>query len=107
MTKKPSRCSRARLGRDRLAAEPAAAQTLISACGGLPLALAIIAARAASTPELSLAAIADQLAATRTLADEGTDPVSALDPLETGDEATSIRSVFSWSCRPLTSATAR
>jgi tetratricopeptide (TPR) repeat protein len=97
----------ARLGPDRLAAEPGAAQKLIGACGGLPLALAIVAARAASTPGLPLAAIAGELAAAGTLARAGADLPGDLDALETGDAATSIRTVFSWSYRQLTGGAAR
>jgi hypothetical protein len=93
----------ARLGPDRLAAEPDAVGSLISACGRLPLALAIIAARAASMPGLSLAETAAQLMG----ASEGRDRTSELDALETGDEASSLRNVFSWSCRPLSSGAAR
>src|SRR6266550_4506369 len=48
----------ARLGGDRLAAEPAAAQELIGLCARLPLALAIATARAATQPAPPLAALA-------------------------------------------------
>ena len=97
----------ARLGPDRLAAEPDAARRLISACGGLPLALAIVAARAASMPGLPLAGIADELAAASPSARAGAELTGDLDALETGDEATSIRNVFSWSYQQVTSGAAR
>src|SRR5215467_10303119 len=97
----------ARLGPDRVAAEPGAVDSLISACGRLPLALAITAARAASMPGLSLAGIAAQLTGGGAWTGEDGDAAGALDPLETGDEATSIRDVFSWSSRQLTSGAAR
>ena len=54
----------ARLGADRMDAEPDAAAKLIRLCGRLPIALAITAARAAASPQLPLAAFADDLADT-------------------------------------------
>lgn len=50
-----------RLGADRVAAEPGVLGEIIAGCGGLPLALAIVAARATSEPELPLAALAIEL----------------------------------------------
>src|SRR6185436_1641582 len=44
----------ARLGRSRVAAEPAAADEIIASCARLPLALAIVAARAATRPQFPL-----------------------------------------------------
>ena len=44
-----------------VAAEPAAADELITRCARLPLALAIVAARAATHPHLSLGALAAEL----------------------------------------------
>ncbi|GIJ71773.1 hypothetical protein Voc01_066900 [Virgisporangium ochraceum] len=82
-----------RLGADRLAAEPEAAEELVTRCARLPLALAIVAARAATNPGFPLRAIADDLRGLDGLADE--------DP--TGD----IRAVFSWSVATLSPATAR
>lgn len=55
------------------------------------MALAIAAGRIASTPGLPIVAVAREL----------TDPRSCLDALDTGDAATSARSVFSWSYRKL------
>lgn len=49
------------LGQDRLQAEPAAARELITCCDGLPMALSIIAARAAVRPTVPLAALAAEL----------------------------------------------
>jgi tetratricopeptide (TPR) repeat protein len=74
-----------RLGADRLAAEPAAVADLIRLCAGLPLALSIAAAHAAANPSLPLAAQAADLRQAR------------LDALATGDTATDVRAVFSWS----------
>jgi tetratricopeptide (TPR) repeat protein len=85
------------LGLDRLAAEPHAVTELILRCGRLPLALSIIAARAASYPGFPL----------RLLAEELRDEFSQLDALDTGDLTTNIRAVFSWSYRQLPVATAR
>jgi tetratricopeptide (TPR) repeat protein/transcriptional regulator with XRE-family HTH domain len=83
-----------RLGAARLAAEPAAADQLIRLCGGLPLALAITAARASARPEIPLAALAAELH----------DTPHRLDALDTGDSAASIRAVFSWSVQGLSPA---
>ena len=78
-----------RLGASRLAQEPAAVEALISLCAGLPLALSITAARAAAHPGMPLAALATQLTETR------------LDALATGEVATDVRAVFSWSYQNL------
>jgi DNA-binding SARP family transcriptional activator/tetratricopeptide (TPR) repeat protein len=87
----------ARLGRERVAREPAAVIGLIRLCAGLPLALAVMAARAAESPDLPLAALEAGLAR---------EP-GRLDALDSSDEATSVRSVFSWSYRQLSEAAAR
>ncbi|MEV7445688.1 helix-turn-helix domain-containing protein [Streptomyces sp. NPDC091204] len=50
------------LGPDRVAAEPGAAQQLGELCGGLPLALRVVAARLAGRPDRSLNAMAVELA---------------------------------------------
>ncbi|MHA5054569.1 AfsR/SARP family transcriptional regulator [Streptomyces sp. SD15] len=50
-----------RVGPGRLAAEPGAAEEIIARCGRLPLALAIVAARAISRQDFPLAAIAAEL----------------------------------------------
>jgi tetratricopeptide (TPR) repeat protein/transcriptional regulator with XRE-family HTH domain len=86
-----------RLGADRVAAEPAAVDQIITACARLPLALAIVAARAATRPQLSLAALADELRDRR----------SRLDALTTGDLITDVRAAFSWSYHALTPGAAR
>ena len=86
-----------RLGRERLDREPGTAEELTSLCSGLPLAVAIVAARAAARPGLALADLADELQVAQ----------SRLDALETGDPATSVRAVFSWSYRQLAEAAAR
>jgi DNA-binding SARP family transcriptional activator len=84
-----------RIGPGRAAAEPGVVAELAVLCGGLPLALAIVAARAADRPGFPLAALAAELAAQR------------LDALEAGDMASSVRAVLSWSYRQLSPAAAR
>jgi DNA-binding SARP family transcriptional activator/Tfp pilus assembly protein PilF len=86
-----------RLGRDRVDREPGAAETLTRLCSGLPLALAIVAARAAARPGLTLTDLAAELLNAQ----------SRLDALDTGDPATSVRAVFSWSYQQLSEAAAR
>jgi DNA-binding SARP family transcriptional activator/tetratricopeptide (TPR) repeat protein len=86
-----------RLGPGRVAAEPAAASELARLCAGLPLALAVTAARAAARPDLTLAALAADLAGSR----------GRLDALTTGDDTTDVRAVFSWSYRQLSTPAAR
>lgn len=86
-----------RLGRDRMAKEPDAVEAIIEACAHLPLALAIVAARATLNPSLRLATLADQLRDSR---DE-------LDALDIGDDVTNVRAVFSWSHRVVTAEAAR
>lgn len=50
-----------RIGEGRTAAEPDAVERLLVRCDGLPLALSIVAGRAAAVPSLPLAALADEL----------------------------------------------
>lgn len=91
----PAECRQlleARLSQDRMAKEADAIESIISSCGRLPLALAIVAARAALNPSLSLS----------TLAGELHDARDDLDVLDTGDDATNVRAVFSWSQRAIT-----
>jgi predicted ATPase len=54
----------ARLGADRVAAEPDAVRELIGRCAGVPLALAIVATRATTSPGLPLAAMIGELSDT-------------------------------------------
>ena len=94
----------ARLGPERVAAEPEAVTELISRCGHLPLALAVMAARAAADPGLPLGVLAGQLAgaadAEAAAAGGGAGP-GRLEVLETGDPATSLGQLLSWSHRQL------
>jgi DNA-binding SARP family transcriptional activator/transcriptional regulator with XRE-family HTH domain len=57
------------LGAGRAMAEPLAVSELIALCGGLPLALCDVAARAIARPDLSLAALAAEMRGARTRLD--------------------------------------
>jgi DNA-binding SARP family transcriptional activator len=81
----------ARLGASRVAAERHAADEIIAGCARLPLALAVAAGRAVSRPDLSLAAMADDLS----------DAAVRLDVLSSGERDTDLRTVFSCSYRAL------
>ena len=98
----------ARLGPERVAAEPEAVTELAGRCGHLPLALAVMAARAAADPGLPLSALAGQLAAAAgaEAAAAGVGP-GRLEVLETGDPATSLRQLLSWSHRQLSPSAAQ
>ncbi|MFJ1806792.1 MULTISPECIES: BTAD domain-containing putative transcriptional regulator [unclassified Streptomyces] len=87
----------ARLGAPRTEAEPAAVADIVTRCAGLPLALAVVAARAATQPRIPLA----------TLADELRDTGDRLDALDGGDPASQVRAVLSWSYDALSPAAAR
>ncbi|HEU5108265.1 MAG TPA: tetratricopeptide repeat protein [Micromonosporaceae bacterium] len=80
-----------RLGDARLAAEPEAVEEILARCARLPLALAIVAAHAATHPGVRLADLAADLRDAR----------RRWDPL------TDVRSVFSWSYRTLDPQAAR
>ncbi|WP_245606293.1 AfsR/SARP family transcriptional regulator [Streptomyces himastatinicus] len=86
-----------RIGVERAAAEPQAVEDVVTVCAGLPLALAIVAARAATHPRFSIAALADELHDAR----------GSLDAFEGGDATTDVRAVFSWSYHTLGDDTAR
>jgi DNA-binding SARP family transcriptional activator len=88
----------ARLGTQRLASEPTAVAELVHQCGHLPLALAVIAARAAAAPVMTLAALAAELADAEGAERAGSTGVRGrLDALDTGDPATSLRELLSTS----------
>jgi tetratricopeptide (TPR) repeat protein len=80
-----------RLGADRVDAEPAAASEIAVRCANLPLALALVAARAATHPGFPLAALAAELRA-------GSGGLAAFDA---ADPTVEVRAVFSWSYREL------
>jgi tetratricopeptide (TPR) repeat protein len=85
-----------RLGVERVSAEPDSIDQIIRACARLPLALAVVAARAQHTG-FPLAVLAGQL---REAGDR-------LDVLDAGDAPGQVRSAFSWSYRALTPVAAR
>ncbi len=78
------------LGERRIAGEPAAAAELVQRCAGLPLALAIAAARAAAN-DFPLARLAGELR----------DASARLDALEIGELSTDLRAVFQTSMAAL------
>ncbi|MEV0615387.1 BTAD domain-containing putative transcriptional regulator [Nonomuraea sp. NPDC050404] len=84
-----------RLGAARVAAGDAAVSDVIALCKGLPLALSIIAARAAAQPRRSLMGLVAELR------DEG------LDALDDNDPSASLPAVLSWSLRALTAEQAQ
>jgi len=86
-----------RVGPGRITAEPAAVAELIGQCARLPLALSIAAARSAARPDRPLAAVAAELCGIQ----------ARLDALDTGDAATDVRTVFSWSCQQLSEPAVR
>jgi DNA-binding SARP family transcriptional activator len=85
------------LGSSRVAEDPAATDELIQLCAGLPLALSIAAARSASQPSLSLAALSAELR----------DAGGRLDALDAGHAATNVRAVLSWSYQQLNASAGR
>ena len=87
----------ARLGQDRISAEPAAAAELIRQSARLPLALSVASARAVTRPGITLAALVAELRDARV----------RLDALEADDAATDLRAVFSSSLAWLTESAAR
>ncbi|MFI0508358.1 BTAD domain-containing putative transcriptional regulator [Streptomyces sp. WSLK1-5] len=86
-----------RLGSDRVAAEPAAADEIGELCAGLPLALACVAARAALHPHFPLAAVAAELR----------EADGSLDAFARSDTSLDVGTVFSWSTRAVSDAAAR
>jgi tetratricopeptide (TPR) repeat protein len=86
-----------RIGRSRVEAEPAEAADIVAACARLPLALSVVAARAAMHPGFSLATLAAELRQSR----------GGLDSFAGGDTVSDVRTVLSWSYRTLSPAGAR
>jgi tetratricopeptide (TPR) repeat protein/transcriptional regulator with XRE-family HTH domain len=86
-----------RLGVDRLSAEPHAVNQIIASCSWLPLALAIVAVRAATHPQFPLAALAAELR----------EASGGLDAFDGGDAPIDVRTVFSWSYHALGAEAAR
>ena len=88
---------RRRMGDKPLEKEPEAVAELIRLCAGLPLALAIAAARVVSSPHMALSALAAEMR----------DERNRLDGLDVGESVTSARAVFSWSYQDLSEPAAR
>ncbi|MCI4061268.1 helix-turn-helix domain-containing protein [Micromonospora sp. R77] len=86
-----------RIGRARIAAEPDAVDEIVERCARLPLALAIVAARAATHRQFPLASIADELRRAAGGLGSFTGPEASAD----------ARTVFSWSYAALGPAAAR
>ncbi|HEX6685405.1 MAG TPA: tetratricopeptide repeat protein [Candidatus Limnocylindrales bacterium] len=85
-----------RLGAQRIEAEPETTDAIIATCGRLPLALAVVAARAQQSG-FSLAEVTAEVL----------DTARRLDALDAGDPASQVRAVFSWSYAALTEPAAR
>ncbi|MFI7142946.1 AfsR/SARP family transcriptional regulator [Streptomyces massasporeus] len=85
-----------RVGASRLAAEPHAVARIVTACARLPLALAIVAARAATHPGFALSTIAAELG----------DTAGSLDAFASSDSTIDVRAVFSCSYLGLSPASA-
>jgi tetratricopeptide (TPR) repeat protein len=81
-----------RLGEGRVAAETPSVEQIIASCARLPLALAIVAARAATHPQFPLASLASELRDAR----------GSLNAFGGGEAAADPRAVFSWSYQQLT-----
>ncbi|MFI5965638.1 AfsR/SARP family transcriptional regulator [Streptomyces asoensis] len=86
-----------RLGAERVAAEPGAADEISELCAGLPLALACVAARAAAHPHFPLASVAAELREAH----------GSLDAFARTDASVDVGTVFSWSTRAVSPAAAR
>ncbi|HEU4423706.1 MAG TPA: BTAD domain-containing putative transcriptional regulator [Pilimelia sp.] len=86
-----------RLGPARIAAEPEAAADLVTRCARLPLALTVVAARAATHPDFSLASLAAELR----------DDRGGLDAFAEVDPDLDLRAVFSGSYAAVSSGAAR
>ena len=86
-----------RLGREKVDADHAATTRLLHRTGRLPLALAVVAARAAAQPDASLGDLDGQLAGAG----------SRLDAFISTDERSNLRAVFSWSYESVSRPAAR
>ena len=86
-----------RLGADRVAAEPVAVKEIIARCAHLPLALALVAARAALRPQVGLQLLAEELRDNR----------QRWQALTGDDPNLDVRAVLSWSYQTLSPAAAR
>jgi len=87
----------ARIGDERITQDPESASAIVEECAGLPLALAIVGARLAIQPDLSLSDVAGQLR----------QPALRLDELGLPDSHDQVRSALTWSARSLSEPAAR
>ena len=85
-----------RIGESRVTAEEQAVDSIIDLCARLPLALMLVAARAATHPGFRLCELAGEL-----LAGELREAGGSLDAFDGVDQATNVRAVFSWSYQRL------
>ena len=76
-----------RLGQERLTQDPDAVADIIASCGGLPLALSIVAGRIAALPDHELKELAEDLR----------DTATRLSALDDGDPVSSVPAALSWS----------
>ncbi|WP_229378517.1 BTAD domain-containing putative transcriptional regulator [Streptomyces sp. VRA16 Mangrove soil] len=90
-------CFLRRVGSTHLDADAATVEEIVTWCGRLPLALAVVAARAVSRPEQSLSRLAAELAAAQ----------GSLDGFDDFDGTNDLRSAFSWSCRRISAEAKR
>ncbi|GIJ57401.1 AfsR/SARP family transcriptional regulator [Virgisporangium aurantiacum] len=86
-----------RIGARRVDADPAATAEVIGRCAALPLALTVVAARAALQPESSLGMLAAQIRGAQ----------ADLSVFQDPDPAADLRAVFSWSFQTISPAAAR
>ncbi|MGW5691906.1 ATP-binding protein [Streptomyces asiaticus] len=86
-----------RLGAERIAAEPRAADEISRLCAGLPLAMACVAARAAVHPHFPLEAVAAELLEAH----------GSLEAFTRSDTSVDVSTVFSWSSRAVSAEAAR
>ncbi|MGW0215764.1 ATP-binding protein [Micromonospora chokoriensis] len=86
-----------RLGVERVTAEPEAVDAIVNASAGLPLALSVVAARAAIHSDFRLTELASDLRHVS----------GRLDAFDGGEPVTDLRLVMSWSYRTLDTHTAR
>ncbi|SOE06845.1 AfsR/SARP family transcriptional regulator [Streptomyces sp. Ag109_G2-15] len=86
-----------RIGFARMTAEPEAVEEIVARCGRLPLALAVVAARATSRRDFPLAALAAELRAAH----------GSLDALSSAKGAADVRTAFHCSYRTLSARSAR
>ncbi|MFG3703450.1 BTAD domain-containing putative transcriptional regulator [Micromonospora sp. NPDC047670] len=91
------RLLRRQLDGSRAAEDPDSVAILVEHTGGLPLAIGVLAARAAMHPGFPLSVLAKELS----------NPSTRLDALQTGDLNTDLRATFAASYEALDAATAR